>query len=392
MPVAATVAAALYVFVRWLEQPDWLRTGLLGVAFGAAVASKFTAIAFLPACVGVAAVYLAIAKRRLLFVRPLPWKGHVLRFALAMLVALVFIWGTYRFSARPISPLQGEHRRIDKWMSDSRLRRVAYRAVELPIPLLDFYEGVRAQAVRTYHEFGYDSYLLGEYRNNGWWYFFPVVLAVKTPIGFLLLSSAGLAAVFLRGTASPWQRHLTGLFPIIILLVCLTSSIDSGVRHILPIYVPLAILGGYAAARLTDSGRRWMPAAGLLLVGWVAADSVLVHPDYLAYFNPIASPHPERVLCESDLDWGQDLFRLAGRLRALGVTQVTMKYFGTAPLQVAGLPSYQELSPTVPSSGYVAISVHYLALENAKDGSYGWLKRYQPLERVGRSIFLYWIP
>jgi 4-amino-4-deoxy-L-arabinose transferase-like glycosyltransferase len=393
MPVAATLAAALYMFVRWLEHPDWLRTGLLGVALGAAVATKFSAVGFLPACIGLAAVYLAITRRHLLFVGPQPWKRHLVRFAFAMFVGLFFVWGTYRFSVHPISPLQGEHRRIDKWMNDSRLRRVAYRAVEMPIPLLDFYAGIKAQAVRIHDEFGYDSYLLGEYRNNGWWYFFPVVLAVKTPIGFLLLSAAGLAAVFLKSTASSWQRHVTAIFPIVILLASLTSSIDSGVRHILPIYPPLAILGGYGAALLVrGGGRRWMPAAGLLLVGWVVADSVLVHPDYLAYFNPIASPHPEKVLCESDLDWGQDLFRLAGRLRSLGVTQVGVKYFGTAPVEMAGLPSYQQLSPTVPTSGYVAISVHYLALEYAKDGSYGWLKRYQPFERVGRSIFLYSIP
>jgi len=50
------------------------------------------------------------------------------------------------------------------------------------------------------------------------------------------------------------------------------------------------------------------------------------------------------------------------------------------------------LSPTVPASGYVAISVRDLMLEHAKDGSYDWLKQYQPLERVGRSIFLYDIP
>ena len=388
MPATATMAAGLYIFVRWLERPDWLRTCLLGLAFGAAVASKFSAVAFLPVCVGAAAVYLAIVKRRLLFVRPLRWKRHLYRFTLAMFVALLFIWGTYRFSVRPISPVQGAHSRIDKSMNHSWLQRTAYRAVETPIPLLDFYGGV--QAVRIHDEMGHDSYLLGEYRKTGWWYFFPVVLAVKTPIGLLLLSAAGLAAVFLKSTTNSWQQHLTAIFPVAILLVCMMSRINIGVRHVLPIYPPLAILGGYGAARLVKSGnRRWMSAVGLLLVTWVVADSVVAHPDYIAYFNPIASAHPENVLCETDLDWGQDLFRLAARLRALGVTRVTMKYYGTAPLEVAGLPSHQELSPTVPASGYVAISLRDLTLEHAKDGSYDWLKRYQPLERVGRSIFLY---
>jgi hypothetical protein len=129
-----------------------------------------------------------------------------------------------------------------------------------------------------------------------------------------------------------------------------------------------------------------------VLVAWAAADSVIAHPDYFAYFNPIASAHPETVLSETDLDWGQDLLRLAERLRALGVTHVTIKYFGTTPLDLAGLPAHEELSPAVPASGYVAISVCYLAGEHAKSGSYDWLRRYQPLERVGRSIFLYSIP
>src|SRR6185369_5710663 len=36
---------------------------------------------------------------------------------------------------------------------------------------------------------GQDAYLLGEVRHTGWWYYFPVVLAVKTPIPVLLLAA-----------------------------------------------------------------------------------------------------------------------------------------------------------------------------------------------------------
>jgi hypothetical protein len=390
LPVAATVAAALYMLVRWLEQPDWPRTGLLSIALGAAVATKFSAVAFVPACVGAAAVYLAIAKTGMP-AQPLRWRRHLFRFALAISFGLIFVWGMYRFSVRPLSHLQGAHHRIDKWTNNIWLRSAAYRVIETPLPLLDFYQGIRD--VATYQELGYESYLLGKYSNTGWWYFFPVVLAVKTPIGFVLLSAGGLAAVLWKTNAGSWQRRLTAIFPVVILAVCMTSRIDSGVRHILPIYPPLAVLGGYAAARLVERGvRYWVSAVGLLLVAWAAADSVVAHPDYFAYFNPIASAHPENVLSETDLDWGQDLLRLAARLRDLGATQVTVKYFGTTPLDLAGLPPHQELSPGVPVSGYVAISVCYLAGEHAKDGSYDWLKRYRPLERVGRSIFLYSIP
>src|SRR5262249_12973386 len=149
-------------------------------------------------------------------------------------------------------PLQGAHHRIDKWTNNVWLRSAAYRVIEAPLPLLDFYHGVRD--VLTYQELGYDSYLLGKYSNTGWWYFFPVVLGVKTPLGFLLLSAGGLAAVLLTRHASSWQRHLTVAFPVVILLVCMTSRIDSGVRHTLPIYPLLAVLCGCAAAQLMESG------------------------------------------------------------------------------------------------------------------------------------------
>jgi hypothetical protein len=118
----------------------------------------------------------------------------------------------------------------------------------------------------------------------------------------------------------------------------------------------------------------------------------MAHPDYLAYFNGFASRHPEKVLCESDLDWGQDLYRLRDALRAHGVNQVAIRYFGTAPLDRAGLPPHRELSPSTPSSGWAAISLHALVMENAENGSFEWLKQYQPVERVGKSIYLYRLP
>ena len=42
------------------------------------------------------------------------------------------------------------------------------------------------------------------------------------------------------------------------------------------------------------------------------------HPDYLAYFNELAGDEPERILADSDLDWGQDMLRLSARLREVG--------------------------------------------------------------------------
>jgi hypothetical protein len=121
-------------------------------------------------------------------------------------------------------------------------------------------------------------------------------------------------------------------------------------------------------------------------------ESIIVHPDYLAYFNQIAGRHPEAIVCESDLDWGQDLHRLSARLRARGVKEVAIRYFGTFPLDKANLPPYRDVPPYTPISGYVAISIRDLVLENARDGSFGWLKQYEPIEKIGRTIYLFQVP
>ena len=42
---------------------------------------------------------------------------------------------------------------------------------------------------------GHAAFLLGEFRMTGWWYYFPVALAVKTPIAFLLLLPWGYLCV-----------------------------------------------------------------------------------------------------------------------------------------------------------------------------------------------------
>jgi len=379
MACAATVALALYQFVRWLEKPDQRRAAWFGLAVGLAFLSKFSAALFLPVCF-VAAHFVLERKR-------IP-RGQT-HIATAALLALLIIWAGYRFSLRPASPTPGQHAEIDKRIANPELRRGLYALLEVPLPLRDAVAGI--VAVAKHNRVGHPSYLLGRYRRTGWWYFFPVVLAVKTPIGFLILAIGGVALALRKGGAIPWQRRVTAIFAIAILAACMASRIDLGVRHILAIYPLLAVLAGCAAISLIQKSR-WMAIAAGLLMAWTATDSVLAHPYYLAYFNPIASRHPERVLCESDLDWGQDLYRLRDALQARGVDQVSIRYFGTAPLDRAGLPPHRDLSPATPASGWAAISLHALVMENAENGSFEWLKRYEPLERVGKSIYLYHLP
>jgi hypothetical protein len=258
----------------------------------------------------------------------------------------------------------------------------------IPLPLTEVVRGLHE--ADFHNRVGHDSFLLGEFRKTGWWYFFPVVLAVKTPVGLLAL----LALALYRGRdlRSSYAGKvpvllLTALFAVAMLAVCLTTHINLGVRHILPIYVPLAVLGGNVIA---TAASKWRVVA-LALAGIAATESALAHPDYLAAFNVFAGSHPERILAESDLDWGQDLHRLSVRLKELGVQQVTVDYFGSDWIHKAGLPPYRFADPRQPATGYVALSIRRFTLDNAKDGSYEWIKGREPLERIGKSIDLFYL-
>jgi len=298
------------------------------------------------------------------------------------------------------------------------------------------------------------------------------VLAVKTPLPFVMLCLVGVYCLARHGVRKlAWQPWAPGVAALTVLLVCLPSSINLGVRHILPIYPLVAIFAGLGlahllagfpmprpdtgasfgqthlggppvlrpatgtglglthlwrdfaarrsatgasfrlthlwrefAARRTATGhgfglahpwRRPATIAGAALALWLVAGSLLAHPDYLAWFNEIASSKPEYFLAESDLDWGQDLQRLSNTLRRLGVQQVHLGYFGTADLARHHLPAIQGLSVYRRETGWVAVSIRYLtigaALVRQQHGGnpLAWLKEEKPVLRVGKSIYLY---
>jgi len=139
-------------------------------------------------------------------------------------------------------------------------------------------------------------------------------------------------------------------------------------------------------------------AAVLLL--WLAAASVWAHPDYIPYFNELAARHPERILVDSDLDWGQDLKRLVWKLHELRVEHVYFNCLWSGDDSKIGLPAWDGLDAYKPVTGWVAISFTqlktrglYLAETMGRpEPAYAWLDRYQPAYKVGKSILLYHIP
>jgi hypothetical protein len=212
------------------------------------------------------------------------------------------------------------------------------------------------------------SFMNGEITRTGRLGFFPYAFAVKSPLPLILLVALGLGAlVVLRPPGSLYDAA-----PLFVLVAvyggaALTSDLNIGHRHLLPLYPALMILAGYGTLWMKttgtepDSGKRprpsrkrvtapalaasqWRPAAvvGIIVLGaWYASESMRIRPDYLAYFNQLAGG-PGRGythLVDSSLDWGQDLPALKAWLEAnQGPGEpLYLSYFGTSSPEHFGI-------------------------------------------------------
>ena len=399
LPLASTFALALLSFTIWLEQPTAKHGALLGLGVGLAILSKFSALLFLTACGAVTLLCWLLASDISISQRSQEIKPRLKSIGAAILVLAAMVLVCYRFSYHPVAgPDLRPHKALDRLFGDHGSRHdMAYAIVErTPVPVPEFFHGIKQIKGRL--DFETKMYLLGQVQTTGWWYFYPVAIGVKTPIAFLILMFVGAFGSIQRWRSSKhnWQLLVPLVAALALLLICVPTKLNIGLRYILPIYPLLSMLAGLGVAVLWQAARfRWLGRVlAVALVAWMAISTTRAHPDYLAYFNEFAGDHPERILVDSDLDWGQDLLRLSDDLRARGVDHVSIAYNGSADLNLMHLPPYEELPPCVQTTGWVAISMYHLQMSKPSIGcgGYSWLAAYKPVALVGKSIRLYWIP
>ena len=353
MALCAMTAAAALAALYWADAPTRGRSAGLGVATALALVSKFSSLMYLPAAWALmAAWHMAAARRSPRWLAGELWRRRR-ALGLAAAATALTVWAVYGFS----------------------FARVEFLHLRLPAPR--FFSGIHA--VWQHSQRGHPAYLLGRRSSTGFWYYFPTVLALKTPLGMLAL--LGLSPFAMKR----WRAAgMAAAFSIAILLISTRGHIDLGVRYLLPIYVGFSVVGGCAAAE----ARGWAAKAAVAaLMMWQIVSGDLAHPDYLAYTNEIAGSHPERFLADSDVDWGQDMKRLEAFLESQHAAQVTFAPFNrTYPM--AG----HEMIPMLPgetdhpSPGWNAVSVTIWKVF----GYPQWADRIPPQRRIGRSILLWY--
>ena len=229
---------------------------------------------------------------------------------------------------------------------------------------------------------GEPAYLLGQISQHGWWYYFPVAFLVKTPAGLLLAAAASALLVWRLREHRRWAMALAAIATAYMTL-CMFSGITIGHRHLLPIYPFLFVLAG-----IVLSHYRKLAVALVLLV---AVESLAVFPHYLAFFNwPSGGPRAgPKYLVDSNLDWGQDAGRLGQYLSRNRIGRVCLSYFGNADLLYHGV-EYTRV-PARPEDADCVVAISATPLHGLYVGreTYAWLRARKPTATIGHSIYLY---
>ncbi|MAT38064.1 MAG: hypothetical protein CL946_00505 [Ectothiorhodospiraceae bacterium] len=275
--------ASGYLFWRWLTWPTWRRSIAAGAVMGLALLSKTSWIILFGLWPLLWILWMCTESHRAkapsfrISECPHTFQRSLSQLAVLLLVALYVVnfgYGfdgsftrlrEFKFVSKALTGLENAgipgNRFQDSWQGE----------VPAPVPM-QFLRGIDLQK-KDFEDFGQPSYLRGEWRNGGWWYYYLYGLAVKTPHGLQLLlllaiftlcyqwwqqrlSRTAIASLTkpsngLGGVIFPAPRDVVVLMtPAVTLLVLVSSQLEFNqhVRYVLPVLGFSFVLVGVTAS------------------------------------------------------------------------------------------------------------------------------------------------
>ena len=375
MAASCTIFATIYALWRYVQRPTPARLVVVGIAAGLALAAKHSTVLLAPMLVLLLAGELAA--RALSARRPrdtsqttLPRTAlhYIAALAVITFIGVFVLWAFYgfRYAARPapltlspsladyVGPLAG---------IQARGILFAARFHLLPESYLYGLADVRKMANDM------PSFFFGHVYQHGIWYYFPVVFLIKSTLALLIslaLTVFAIARGYLRNPRALWFLIAP---PAFYFTVAMSSHLNIGARHILPVWVFCCVLAGAGLSALIQHNHRWIYPVAVLLIFQIAT-TLHVSPNYIAYSNEAwgGPTHTYRYLSDSNTDWGQQLLATSAYLRDHHITHCYFAYFVTPFVLPSdyGIPCVN--IPTPDSLGFNQLSNIPLTIDTATDG------------------------
>jgi hypothetical protein len=255
------------------------------------------------------------------------------------------------------------------------------------------------------------TFILGHSYPHGVWFYFPVLFALKSPLGFLgLLVLAVVLALALRlkgrekvnaptipaELAIHWRVLWVSL--VVFSGFCLLSRLDLSIRHF---SVPLALLILLLAAvprmveRLrvsTQTAARLVGAVAGVLALSCLLTAVRLYPYYFPYVNALSLGHPAYALVnDSNLDWNQSLPEVKRFADQHGLQRINLDEHGLndPTVTVPQAVFWDCQRPTAADDGQWAVVSSTMIMD---DHNCVWLMQYSHQALAGGSMYAVHLP
>lgn len=390
------IAAAVFImcsaltFWDFLEKPS-MRSSTIAAGFlGLGLLTKFSALLLCPLYLVIvlgAAVYGFFAGRE-------KDASRLARLSVLMgFMAFFVVWMGYGFETKPL--LKGVLRAGEKQAffenavkqaiphaDMSMIKKIGDTLYTVPVPLSSYIMGT--VGIMKHGEEGSSVFFMGKWDKKGSPLYYVTALAIKTPIPLLICLMGGILTLFTREERKPLNIYILFMAAAFI-FVASRSSLQLGIRYILPALPLLIVIASIGVRRVMFSGIVMKILVGIMLI-WFLAENVYIWPGYLSYFNEfVGGPdNGHKYLRDSNLDWGQDLPALKTYMDRNKLKEVGLYYFGGADPVFHGI-TYTPVTETeleTPDNKVYAISVQYL-------DAVKWTKDLKPTGRAGYSILVY---
>lgn len=290
MPLTALMFASVCCAWLWLKRPSWLPTLLLGLVLGLTLAAKHS---------GVLVPFMVLAV--MLFCRkgggdrPAHSYSSIFSYwTAASTISIVILWAFYgfRFFAAPAAnaPVYAFPR--------SALLDFFFRHHLLPEAYLTGLADILGGSAPLF--------LLGRFHPTGVWYYFPIAISIKTTLPLLILIVAAVVLARRLWAANSRAVLLLAIPALFYLAVAMTSRLDIGIRHVLPIYPFLIALAAAAAARLAKRSRATAVVV-VALLAWQCVSFAASAPYHLSYANE-AYGGRDNLYRSMAVDWGESAY------------------------------------------------------------------------------------
>lgn len=403
MALSATAFAVVYTLFRYLKNPTVFSFTVVAVAIGLMLAAKHSAVIFVPILFALllADVFLFRQNKNL---SPEWILRQIGAFAGIFLISLILLWAFYGFRYYSIPGATQSTISIANYIKETgrpeiveslsaKIVTVISRLRILPESYVLGLADIVATGSRN-------TFIFNRNYGSGQWFYFPVAFAVKSSTVLLLLLPLGLLLPFFKREK---RREMMFLLvpPLLFFAAALTSGMNIGVRHILPVYpffIVAAAVGAIAACRKFYFFRYVLIA--LLL--FHAATAWRTAPNYIAFANDFwgGTNNTYHILADSNVEWGQNLKLVNEYLAQENISDCWFAGFAGGELNRVQQPcrlasgslswfaTEQLVEPTPPViEGTILLSVSVLPMRSGDE--YLPVTQSKPIALIGGSILVY---